>query len=208
MTKKHAKSLSKQWVSTIWAAAWDFQQYGMCNQQQSLRSACAYAQSDQSLCWSHEYSMNIKLLTEQHLEFLSVKECCIGLSESVHVKMPHCWKSRVAAHFVLTDPSPFFHNFQVSSPTRYRQAAALVLHSIENLQRTNLTPARVLQRKPSTLTQAQGLLRQTITLTPAQVLQRKLTTLTLVQGLLRHTTTFVLYVWRAFVPGATWIDTH
>ena len=32
-----------------WAAAWDFQQCGMCNQQ-SLRSAGAYAQSDQSLC--------------------------------------------------------------------------------------------------------------------------------------------------------------
>ena len=34
---------------TIWTSAWDFQQYGMCDQQ-SLRSACAYAQSDQSLC--------------------------------------------------------------------------------------------------------------------------------------------------------------
>ena len=29
--------------------AWDFQQCGMCDQQR-LRSACAYAQSDQSLC--------------------------------------------------------------------------------------------------------------------------------------------------------------
>ena len=34
---------------TIWASAWDFQQCGMCDQQ-SLRSACACAQSDQSLC--------------------------------------------------------------------------------------------------------------------------------------------------------------
>ena len=32
-----------------WASAWDFQQCGMWDQQ-SLRSACAYAQSDQSLC--------------------------------------------------------------------------------------------------------------------------------------------------------------
>ena len=31
------------------AVAWDFQQCGMCDQQ-SLRSACACAQSDQSLC--------------------------------------------------------------------------------------------------------------------------------------------------------------
>ena len=33
----------------IWAIAWDLQQCGMCDQQ-SLRSACTYAQSDQSLC--------------------------------------------------------------------------------------------------------------------------------------------------------------
>ena len=35
--------------SIIWASAWDFEQLGMFDQQ-SLRSACAYAQSDQSLC--------------------------------------------------------------------------------------------------------------------------------------------------------------
>ena len=34
--------------SLILAVAWDFQQCGMCDQQ-SLRSACAYEQSDQSL---------------------------------------------------------------------------------------------------------------------------------------------------------------
>ena len=33
----------------------------------------AYAQSDQSLCRSLEYTMNVKLLTKQHLEFLSLK---------------------------------------------------------------------------------------------------------------------------------------
>ena len=33
---------------------------------------CAYAQSDQSLCLSLEYFMNVKLLTEHHLEFLSL----------------------------------------------------------------------------------------------------------------------------------------
>ena len=33
----------------IRATTWDFQQYGMCDQQ-SLRSAFAYTQSDQSLC--------------------------------------------------------------------------------------------------------------------------------------------------------------
>ena len=69
----------------------------MCDQQ-SLRSACAYAQSDQSICRSLEYSMSVKLLTEHHLEFLSLKGCCTGWSESTLVKMPHYWKPHVTAH--------------------------------------------------------------------------------------------------------------
>ena len=47
----------------------------MCDQQ-SLRSASAYAHSDQSLCLSLEYSMSVKLLTKHHLEFLSLKGGC------------------------------------------------------------------------------------------------------------------------------------
>ena len=69
----------------------------MCDQRR-LRPACAYAQSDQSLCLSLEYSMSVKLLTEHHLEFLSLKGGCTGSSESILVKMPHCWKSHVMAH--------------------------------------------------------------------------------------------------------------
>ena len=45
----------------------------MCDQQR-LRPACAYAQSDQSLCLWLAYSISVKLLTEHHLEFLSLKE--------------------------------------------------------------------------------------------------------------------------------------
>ena len=41
--------------------------------------------------------MIVKLLTEQNLEFLSLKGGCTGLSESIHVKMLHCWKSHVTA---------------------------------------------------------------------------------------------------------------
>ena len=37
------------------------------------------------------------LLSEHHLEFLSLTEGCICLSESTHVNMPHCWKSHEAA---------------------------------------------------------------------------------------------------------------
>ena len=42
-----------------------------------------------------------KLLTEQHLEFLSLKGDCKGLSESMLVKMPHCWKSHVVARLCI-----------------------------------------------------------------------------------------------------------
>ena len=52
---------------------------------------------DQSLCLSLEYPISVKLLTEHHLRFLSLKGGCTGSSESTLVKMPHCWKSRVAA---------------------------------------------------------------------------------------------------------------
>ena len=69
----------------------------MCDQQR-LRPACAYAQSDQSLGLSLEYPTSVKLLTEHHLESLSLKGGCTASSESTHVKMPHCWKSHVAAH--------------------------------------------------------------------------------------------------------------
>ena len=41
--------------------------------------------------------MIVKLLTEHYLEFLSFKGGCRGSSEPTHVKMPHCWKSHVAA---------------------------------------------------------------------------------------------------------------
>ena len=70
----------------------------MCDQQ-SLRPACAYAQSDQSLCLSLEFSMIVKLLTERHLEFLSLKGGCTGSSESTLVKMSNCWKSRALAQY-------------------------------------------------------------------------------------------------------------
>ena len=41
--------------------------------------------------------MIVKLLTEHHLEFLSLKGGCTGSSESTLVKMSNCWKSHAAA---------------------------------------------------------------------------------------------------------------
>ena len=46
--------------------------------------------------------MTVKLLTEHHLELLSLKGGCTGSSESTLVKMPHCWKSHVTAQMIST----------------------------------------------------------------------------------------------------------
>ena len=45
--------------------------------------------------------MSVKLLTEHLLELLSLKGDYTGSSESSLVKMPHCWKSHVAAKLCL-----------------------------------------------------------------------------------------------------------
>ena len=42
--------------------------------------------------------MVVKLLTEHHLEILSLKGSCTDWSEPTLVKMPYCWKSHVTAH--------------------------------------------------------------------------------------------------------------
>ena len=41
--------------------------------------------------------MSFKLLTEHHLEFLSLKGGFTGSSESTFVKMSNCWKFHAAA---------------------------------------------------------------------------------------------------------------
>ena len=45
--------------------------------------------------------MIVKLLTEQHLEFLGLKGSCRGSSVSTLVKIPHCWKSHVTAQLLF-----------------------------------------------------------------------------------------------------------
>ena len=97
----------------------------MCDQQ-SLRSACAYEQSDQSLCLSLEYSMTVKLLTERHLEFLSFKGGYAGSSESTFAKMPYCWKSHVVAQFNLLSTCIYVLKINESQSTNYHNLALLI----------------------------------------------------------------------------------
>ena len=42
----------------------------------------------------------VKLLTEHHLDFLSLKGGYTDSSESTLVKIPHSWKSHVKAHLL------------------------------------------------------------------------------------------------------------
>ena len=44
--------------------------------------------------------MIVKLLTEHHLQLLSLKGGCRGSSESTFVKMSNCWKSHALAHIL------------------------------------------------------------------------------------------------------------
>ena len=48
--------------------------------------------------------MIVKLLYEHHLDVLSLKGGCTGLSESTHVKMPNCWKSHATAQIMQKQP--------------------------------------------------------------------------------------------------------
>ena len=45
--------------------------------------------------------MTLRLLSENHLEFLRLKGACTGPSESTLVKMSHCWKSHVVAQLCI-----------------------------------------------------------------------------------------------------------
>ena len=45
--------------------------------------------------------MTVKLLAEQHLEFLSLKGSATGSTASIHVNMPDCWKAHVTAQMTL-----------------------------------------------------------------------------------------------------------
>ena len=54
--------------------------------------------------------MTLKLLNEQHLEFLSLTGGCTGSYEYFHVKMPHCWQSHVVAQLC----EQLYKYFQIS----------------------------------------------------------------------------------------------
>ena len=68
--------------------------------------------------------MVVKLLTEYHLEFLSLKGGCRGSSESTHVKIPHCWKSHAVAQILCLCP---LLRFQSSAVRALQEASEFCL---------------------------------------------------------------------------------
>ena len=47
--------------------------------------------------------MSVNLLTEQNMEFLSLKKGYTGSSESTCVKMPHSWRVHVAVDTCISN---------------------------------------------------------------------------------------------------------
>ena len=66
--------------------------------------------------------MSDKLLTEHHLKFLSFRGGCTGSSESTLVKIPHCWKSHVAAQIIVAT------KVELSCPTLLHMTDTLSLN--------------------------------------------------------------------------------
>ena len=89
MTIKLAQLPSRQRVNISYEPVHEISNNVVC------ATSKAYAQADQSLCLSLEYSMIVKLLTEHHLEFLSLKGGCRGSSES------HLSKCQIVANLML-----------------------------------------------------------------------------------------------------------
>ena len=61
--------------------------------------------------------MIVKLLTEHHLGFPSLTGGCTVSSESILVKMPHCWKSHAMAQLFaifLSNRLEFLSDFLVT----------------------------------------------------------------------------------------------
>ena len=80
--------------------------------------------------------MIVKLRTEHHLEFLSLKGGCTGSSESTLVKMPHCCKSHVAAQvyvFVLLSTSEGIHPVVVYPQLLLKENDKFIKYTSKNI---------------------------------------------------------------------------
>ena len=85
--------------------------------------------------------MDIRLLTEYHLEFLCLTGGCTSSSESTLVKMPHCWKSHVAFR-IITYPYVHAHScilFHYSNGPEHRNSVHFAQWSSKGQDKPVLT---------------------------------------------------------------------
>ena len=75
--------------------------------------------------------MNVKLLSEHHLEFLSLTGGCTGSYESTLFKMPHCRKSHVTARMFYLLSSEFLTGLWMADLT----ITQMFLENVEESQR-------------------------------------------------------------------------
>ena len=68
--------------------------------------------------------MSVKLLTEHHLEFLSLKGGCTGSSESTLVKMQHCWKLHATAHLLCVLDSSQISDWRFQSLEQLQESSS------------------------------------------------------------------------------------
>ena len=93
--------------------------------------------------------MSVKLLTEHLLEFLSLKRGCTGSSESTLGKMLHCWKSQVAALFLL--PGIYF-GYPNNGIARTAKATAVITKPIHH------APTHLVSRGPNPRLEAENVI--------------------------------------------------
>ena len=93
--------------------------------------------------------MITKLLTEHHLEFLSLKGGCRGSSESTHFKMPHCWKSYALAHFHLQIVKGAGHHVYADRAGLFNALMVQHLEDIDNKADNDLTTTDIDEAAPA-----------------------------------------------------------
>ena len=109
----------------------------MCDQQR-LRLACAYVQSDQRFFSSLEYSMSVNLLTEQILEALNLKGGFTSSSESTLVKMSNCWKSDHNQGFLCSQLRAHPNGIKVTYPILKKKSQSSIIFFRTFIQSPNM----------------------------------------------------------------------
>ena len=86
--------------------------------------------------------MIVKLLTEHHFEFLSLKAGCKGSSEYTHVKISNCWKSHAVAHLIV-----IFHTLMNNITTYWSDFNDDKVSQLKKITCTKITMDDVYQNK-------------------------------------------------------------